>query len=113
MTVMDRHRWSKMIFRAFLAPLSAALFGQPAHATLEYNLTVARVGVQGAQAYIGFTTALTAVCNNNVAYVTLDADSKFATFSVGLSARAAGRLINRIDYTKDGTGKCFIDLLEF
>lgn len=95
-----------------LCALLTAVFAVPAQATSETNKTIAHVGVQGAQGYVTLTTAPSAGCTFANVYFSLTSDAGKGYLSMLLSARAGGRAISRIDYTKAADGTCTIDLLE-
>ncbi|WP_213956597.1 MULTISPECIES: hypothetical protein [unclassified Variovorax] len=77
----------------------------------EGTRTIAKLGVQGNQAYIGFVEALTANCKWGYLYIAPDRKVMYAEF---LAAKIANKKVSRVDYSQPGgTGtQCVAEIVE-
>jgi len=77
----------------------------------EGTKTIAKLGVQGTQAYIGFVEALTANCRWGYLYIAPERKVMYAQF---LAAKVANKKVSRVDYSQPGgTGtQCVAEIVE-
>lgn len=76
------------------------------------NLTISALGSQLNNGYVSFVQVLSTPCSFNNVYVDLLTEGGKARYAVLLSAKAARLPIVRIDYTKDVSGTCWLELVE-
>jgi len=101
--------------RLALAVALPALFlslASEAIAARQDNVTIYILGTHDNWGYVSFTEPLTETCNWNNIYFRIDEDSGKAAMSILLTAHASGRTLTRVDYTKDSTGRCILDLAQ-
>ena len=86
-----------------------------AYALTEVNKTPTTLGVinSGSLAYFSVAETLSTVCGANVLLITMDAAGNGKTaFAAVLIAKATGKQISYISYTKDGAGNCYVNQVE-
>lgn len=89
------------------------LFGPTAaFGATQANLSISALGVQFNNGYVTFVQALGTPCSFNVMFIDLLTEGGKARYATLLSAKAARLPIVRIDYTKDASGTCFLELVE-
>ncbi|MEJ8853359.1 hypothetical protein WKW79_02190 [Variovorax robiniae] len=77
----------------------------------EGTKTIAKLGVQGTQAYLSFVEPLTANCRWGYLYIAPDRKVMYSQF---LAAKISNKRVSRVDYSQPGgTGtQCFADIVE-
>lgn len=96
---------------AYLLLALTAQAAGPAHAESANGLRVVSVGIQGNQMYVTFSSTPPG-CPGPIVYQAADTTGQFA-MSLALTARTTGLPVARTDYHRqNGTGPCWLDLLE-
>jgi len=83
------------------------------NAIKDQNMTIDRLGVQGAYGYFDTLEGFSTSCKWGIIYLNITSDFGKAAYSSILSAKVSGRKLSKIIYSQSGIGeKCTLTQVE-
>lgn len=104
---MMAKKWKPAIFG-----VCAIVMFSEAYAQIDYDKTVDRLGIQGAQAYFSVSEGLSLNCLYGNIYLSLSSPEGRVAYAQILSAKLAGKKLSRVDYEQSADSQCSLSLVE-